>query len=395
MLQFSASDSTNPNWQEAVAELLEELNRSTKHDRAALVCLFVSLPFVEKLPEIAERITKALSPIHMLAAGASGIIAQNQEVEQGPGMSLLVTWSDELIARPFTYDQLNWAGVIDQPEAVRHHTAPRRGQPRAILLIADPFSAPTSSMLPALSNAWPDVPIIGGAASAGRRPRENRLYLSGQTYNQGAVGLVLSGPFEVQTTVSQGCRPVGKPHRITRCQRHIVQELDDAPALEVVRDTIAQLDPHDESLARNASLLIGRAVTNDKPRFGRGDFLIRQIVNADEEQGSFAVADPQIEQGQIIQFHVRDRQTAMEDYELLLEMQQLHGPAAGALLINCVGRGQSLFGQPDVDITTTQRALGNAPLAGFFAAGEFGLMHGQNFLHGHTASLAAFRNVEG
>jgi small ligand-binding sensory domain FIST len=37
-----------------------------------------------------------------------------------------------------------------------------------------------------------------------------------------------------------------------------------------------------------------------------------------------------------------------------------------------------------------QQELGNAPAAGFFAAGEIGPVAGDNFLHGFTATMAIF-----
>ncbi|MCC7408459.1 MAG: FIST C-terminal domain-containing protein, partial [Phycisphaeraceae bacterium] len=64
---------------------------------------------------------------------------------------------------------------------------------------------------------------------------------------------------------------------------------------------------------------------------------------------------------------------------------------AGALLVNCTDRGTSLYEQPNVDVNLAQTALGDVPLAGFFAAGEIGPIGNRSFLHSHTATLAVFR----
>jgi small ligand-binding sensory domain FIST len=66
-----------------------------------------------------------------------------------------------------------------------------------------------------------------------------------------------------------------------------------------------------------------------------------------------------------------------------------HRTAAG-LLFTCNGRGSRLFDQPDHDARVVSAALHDAPLAGFFCAGELGPVGGKNFLHGFTASLALF-----
>ena len=65
------------------------------------------------------------------------------------------------------------------------------------------------------------------------------------------------------------------------------------------------------------------------------------------------------------------------------------GPAAGALLFTCNGRGAHMFDVPDHDATTIGDML-DAPVGGFFCAGEIGPVGGRNFLHGFTATMAIF-----
>ena len=105
-----------------------------------------------------------------------------------------------------------------------------------------------------------------------------------------------------------------------------------------------------------------------------------------------AIGD-RVRQGETVQFHVRDATTAREDLEMMLTPQTLFGPASGALLFSCNGRGTHLYQQPDGDLTTIRQFLGPIPLAGFFCAGEIGPVAGENFVHGHTASLVLFRPV--
>lgn len=50
-----------------------------------------------------------------------------------------------------------------------------------------------------------------------------------------------------------------------------------------------------------------------------------------------------------------------------------------------------LFGQPGHDIGAVRKAYGTVPVAGFFAAGEFGPVGQRNFLHGFTASMLVVR----
>jgi small ligand-binding sensory domain FIST len=138
-------------------------------------------------------------------------------------------------------------------------------------------------------------------------------------------------------------------------------------------------------------LLIGRAMSEYKDSFARGDFVVRNLMGVDQESGAIAVTDL-VRVGQTMQFHVRDAATAGEDLSLLLDPQREKSPPpAGGLLFSCNGRGTRLFDTPCHDITTARSALPTTPLAGFFAAGEIGPVGGKNFIHGHTASFALFR----
>ena len=129
----------------------------------------------------------------------------------------------------------------------------------------------------------------------------------------------------------------------------------------------------------------GRVIDEHRETFGRGDFLVRNVIGGDQEIGALAVNDT-IEVGTTVQFHLRDAVCADEDLRELVAGRR----AEAALLFTCNGRGTRLFRRPDHDAEVVSDALDDAPVAGFFAAGEFGPVGGYNFLHGFTASLALF-----
>jgi small ligand-binding sensory domain FIST len=59
---------------------------------------------------------------------------------------------------------------------------------------------------------------------------------------------------------------------------------------------------------------------------------------------------------------------------------------AGAVYVTCAGRGGPHFGSPSAELALVQRALGDVPLVGFFAAGEIARRH----LYGYTGVLTLF-----
>src|SRR5207248_6435859 len=117
------------------------------------------------------------------------------------------------------------------------------------------------------------------------------------------------------------------------------EQLGGKPALIVLRDTINELSEEEKSLLGHG-LFIGRAISEYRDSFGRGDFLVRNLMGVDQESGAVAVTDF-VRVGQTVQFHVRDAETASEDLSLLLGSQAQSAPAAaaGALLFSCNGRG--------------------------------------------------------
>lgn len=363
-----------------------------------MALVFVSPHHVDGLTTIHRRLQDTLSPAVCLGVTAGGVIGRGMELEESSGLSLMVASMPGVALHPFSYEQIDWPAVLENPDELRQTLVPgtdgTEDDLRAILLFADPFSAPMVNLLPVLGQCWPNVPVIGGMASGGSRPGLNRLLLNGQVLRTGAVGLAIRGNISVQCTLSQGCRPIGKPYVITQSKRHLLYQLGGKAALGEIQHLINDIEDSERELIQTRGLMLGRVINEYKERHGRGDFLIRHLVGVDQEAGYIAVNDPQIRVGQTVQFHVHDQQTAREDFKLLLEAQKIYGDASGALLFSCNGRGQHLFDQPNTDACLVHDALGGIPLAGFFAAGEIGPVGGENFLHGHTASLAVFRPLD-
>ena len=227
-------------------------------------------------------------------------------------------------------------------------------------------------------------------ASGASQATYNRLFLDDQVMQSGGIGLTFSGNFSVDCIVSQGCRPIGEPMRVTNVEGNVVLELGGQPAIEVLNKLANKLEPAERELL-NSGLLLGSVIDEHKNHFGRGDFLVRSILGLDRKRKGIAAGEF-FRLGKTVQFHVRDAQTAVEDLQLLLDSQQLDAQPFAGLLVTCNGRGRGLFHEDDHDLTIIRERLGEVPIAGFFAAGEIGPIGGQSFLHGHTACLTLFRS---
>ncbi len=353
-----------------------------------LMWLFLSAHYTHFGRQIADGLCAALDPGLLIGCTAENVICKDSEIEGEPAISLAAAYLPGVRLTPFSLQPPNWHAFLLEPEEFRRVLgAPEDA--RLFILLVDPFSTPVDDVLQAINQSYPGVPAVGGLASGALRPQGNLLILNDGTMAEGLVGVALSGALDIDLVVSQGCRPVWDPMTITASEKNVIYGLEGRPPLALLQELIPELDDEDRALLQNG-LFIGRSVVplDDVP--GRGDFLIRGVIGVDWEQGTIAVGDI-IQDGEVIQFHLRDAFTAQEDLEMMLIPQMFRNPPGGALLFTCNGRGSRLYNFPDGDITVIQKSLGGAPLAGFFCAGEIGPIGRENFVHGHSAVLALFR----
>ncbi len=381
-MPFAAALSQHPLATHAVGEVTGQVLDKVG-EGAQLAVLFVSAAHTGAMEDIAAAVRSILQPEVLVGCTAASVVGGAREVEDQPAISLWAGTMSSVAPIRLTAEQ-----VGDQV-AVAGFPAPDvlPADGRALLVLADPFSFPVDSFLSGLGEqVGVDLPVVGGLASAARGPGGNRLVLGDQVLSDGAVGVILGG-VEVSTVVSQGCRPVGDPMIVTRGERQVIYELAGRPALDRVQELIQSLHPDDLQLAQRG-LHVGRVIDERKVDYGRGDFLIRNVLGADREVKAVAVGD-EIDVGDTVQFQVRDADTADEDLRHLMATSD--GDAA--LLFTCNGRGSHLFDVADHDAAIVSSAIADGPVAGMSCAGEIGPVGGRSFLHGFTASVVLFRDL--
>ena len=389
-MQFASAMSREVQTAAAVAEVLDNITSRLSDQSAHLSLVFASPHHLKDFPHQLQVMQERLSSHTLIGCTGGGVIGDQQEVEQRPALSLMAAHLPGVTVTPFHIEQPE----LEQ-ETSESYWHERLGlspddQPTFILL-PDPYVIDPRKLLDVLNSAYPQRPVLGGLASGGQSQSSCALFLDGEVLH-GAVGIALQGDFVLHTVVSQGCKPIGRPQFVTRCEDQIIYELSGRPALEVARETVGKLSPEDQELARTA-LLIGRVVDEYKETFERGDFLIRTLLGADPKSGAIAVGET-TRPGQTVQLHVRDADTAREDLTEMMDAltpKLADRPAQAALVFSCNGRGAHLYGKPNHDSEMIAAATGDIPSAGFFCNGEIGPIGNSNFLHGFTASIGIFQ----
>jgi small ligand-binding sensory domain FIST len=373
---------------QAARAVIDSVEKQLGAGPVDLALVFVSSGFAARSEVFSAQIHSALSPRVLAGCSAEGVIGNGEEIESPFAVSLIAARlpGAAIENRPLSRAELRRA--IGGPGGILGGV-PVPADARLVILTADPRTAPMDLLLGALNDKFRGVPVVGGMASAVPAAGGNVLFSRTDLLRDGAVMTVLSGALDIDVVVSQGCRPVGRVYRVSDSRDNVILGLENSAPLEELKRLVENLSAADRELLRNG-IYLGRAIDPRKETFGRGDFLIRGVVGVDPRTGAISVGEL-LDPGDVVQFHLRDAQTATEDLELVLSPHTLFGAPRGALLFSCNGRGTRLYDRPNGDVSVVDRFFPGVSVAGFFCAGEIGPVGGKTFLHGHTAALALFR----
>ena len=376
--------STAPDIVAAIDGLIAKLAADLGDGRPDLVVAWFTPHHSGDVTVLRKRILDRLNPRVLLGCPAAGVIGENVEVEDQAGVAL---WAGRWPGSVLTPFQLEVEEVDGE--------ATLKGWPAEVeagsgfLVLADPYTTPGDALLDGFAQRWPGAPVIGGMASGTQGPGQALFLTNDGLHDEGVIGVAIGGSVRIDPLVSQGCRAVGRHFIVTKAQQNVILALGGKPALDQLRVVFGEVPARDQQLMQTA-LHVGRVVDERKSTYGRGDYLVRNVLGFDLENKALAINEL-VRPGQTVQFMVRDRDAASEDLETLLADEAKRGPALGALLFSCNGRGKHLFGKPHHDIAHVHKGFGDVPTAGFFCNGEIGPVGGQPFLHGFTASIALFR----
>ena len=359
-------------------------------ERADLAIVFATGEHADEIPSLLSSVERAAGTPYIVGCSASGVIAQGREVEDGPAIGVLAVRSDAIRATPFLFrdsgDQGLTAGIH-----VGQRLAGSRATEDVVLVWPDPFRVRPDRMLQGLDATLGSVPVAGGAASCSDGASET-FQFNGCEAGCGAVsGVRLAGGIRHQVAVTQGCRPLGEPLRVTGAHENLVLELDGVPALEALR----KLAPHDlveDPEAALASLSVALLPEGGGGALRPGEYLVRNILAVDPDTGVIAVA-AEVEEGQQLLFAIREPEAARADVERMARRAAAAAPPGGysfGLYFNCLARGRSLYGRSGVDAGILSQHLKDIPILGFFCNAEIAPVAGMNHLFTYTGVLVLF-----
>jgi small ligand-binding sensory domain FIST len=370
----------------ALEASLEAIERSGAA-RADLAQVFVTGDAHTRAHEALHAVRRVTGAPVVVGCSGAGVLTERREVEDELAVAVLAVRGERLVVTPFSFDRQGERRQLGAELAQR--IGPTVADGGCALVLPDAVGCNPPALLTGLHDALGFVPVLGAVAAGGPM---FELYNTDAV--EGAlVGVALSGLAPV-IGVTQGCTPIGEPYVITHAEANVIQRIGSRPALEMLTQAI-RANPETEARVRQAGVFAGLAMDPAKSPLERGDFLVRNLVGADQSSGALAVAE-RVRVGQTLQFQIRDARASREDLSGMLDelAERLGGrrPAFGCYF-DCAGRGRGLFGVPDHDVTLIRERLGEFPLVGFFGNGEFAPIGRRNFFHNYTGALVIFPGV--
>ncbi|HTK83899.1 MAG TPA: FIST C-terminal domain-containing protein [Patescibacteria group bacterium] len=384
--RFASASAAGTDWRDAARRVLEQLEKA-RLPASNIGFLYITGELVDEAASILDLFRSVTKVEHWLGAAGAGVLGTGISHIGQPAISAMIGYiaADDFCVSP--------AASLDSDA---HEIALDRWleahYPMLVLVHGAPdFDVDAQGTLAAIERRTSG--FLAGGISSSRKPV---LFADGVD-GSGFSGAVFSQNVAVATALTQGCAPLGPVHTVTRCEDHVLMELDGQRASDVFLEDLRALGGAGMQEC-DAESLIGRFRGDVHIAFpvsgsDQRDYLVRNALGVDPERGWIALAQP-VANGDKLLFVHRDGETMRADLSRMLtdlraRLTRERGSfaPAGALYISCVARMQQGFSDsPGSEMELVREIIGDAPLAGFYAAGEIS----NSRLYGYTAVLILF-----
>ena len=357
-------------WQEALGQVRAALAEAGGTATTGVV--YVSDNVADRLPEIVEALTADTGITDWAGTVGMGVCGTGRAAFGRPAVAAAAFDFPQAAVRlvPGVRDDAGEAGAGLAGWAA--------GQARTTALLhADPRNQSMGEIVADLSETLGAF-TVGGIASA-----EGRTAQLAGTVEEGVVsGLVFGEAVRVVSGLSQGCTPIGPARTVTRSHNNLVVEIDGEPAFDVLCNDLGF-----NTVARIREAAPWLHAARPVPGSSEADYLVRNIIGLDAQDGIVALG-ALIDPGERLIFVRRDPAAAEADLRRMLRgaKARLSGPAQGGVYVSCLARGPHMFGSEDRELEIVREEVGDLPLAGFFANGEFS----GGRIYGYTGVITLF-----
>jgi hypothetical protein len=238
------------------------------------------------------------------------------------------------------------------------------------------------------------LPLWGGGAG-------NNLDTVGPTYQYcddevisgGISYALLSGKAQASWAISHGLVPIGGERIVTRSKGNVIYEIDDKPAVEVLKEHLpeqALTEERDWMRYAISLALCFRAPSHMKDE----EYVVRGVPALRMADGSIIV-QTEVSEGTSVWFSSRDKEKMITGLDRMARQikEQLGGEKPKLVFqFECLTRGKTMLREQEklqLLKRFRQSVDPEAPWAGFYTIGEIGPVEKHNDLHLFTSVVLA------
>ena len=373
---------------QAVEEAAAQAMARAEISRADFAMIFFTADHAAHPKDLASALIRSVGTDSVIGSSAAGVLTGDGETEGSSGVAVCAIASDAIAARPFIFEP--WRGnEAHLGTSFGDFLAKTDEKNSLMILLPDTYQGNPQPLLASMARRAGFHPVIGAGSSEDGTAGATYQVCGEKVATNAIAGAYISGDFDVQVDITQGCQPIAEPMMITKAEGNLIYEINQRPAMEVFAGLLK--GPLREDLRRAVSVIfVGLPANRQENSVAPGQYLVRNIIGVDAGKGIIGIADEVVE-GDAMIFAMRDGARAREDLEQMLLRQTAalgnRKPALG-IYFNCCARGNSLYGIPGIDSAYIRQALGDIPLVGMFGGYELAPLGRANHLFAYTGVLA-------
>ena len=382
-------------------EAAEQALQKAGVDRPDFVFMFASIGYDQHSVLRAVRETTGGAPL--TGCSAAGTI--NGDAADESNFSVLVT--------AISSDELRWtnglaAGLETDPRAVGKRVAQDllpnlSAETIGLFVFPDgvyDFLVATSTLdnfFAGLQENLPSerfLPLWGGGADFNMTASPaSYQYCDDEVISDGVSYALLSGKARAGWAISHGCIPIGEERKVTRSHGNVIYEIDDKPAVEVLKEYLpegALTDDRDWMRYAISLALCFRAPSYIKDE----EYVVRGVPAVRIAEGSIAV-QTEVQEGTSVWLSSRDKEKISTGFDRMAAQikEQLGGEKPKLVFqFECGTRGKMMFREQEKLqlLRRFRQSLDpDAPWVGFYTAGEIGPVEEHNLRHLYTSAVLA------
>lgn len=394
------------------AALPEDITRSLAEARGHVASpagglVFLSGALAQSAARVAEYVRVAWKGVPACVIPAAGVITERGETESTSAMSGIL-WaggraatfsssSDDSDDDQLGRDELRAADPSPTLASSLEAAAIAAGKPRSATAIVFARSeALRDEILDGFAGAAAKVCVLGAGTTSGRAITVDP---GGRITRGELAGLLISGLATPIVESTPACRLLSPFLPIEEASGGFVLRVGGRSALdflssltnEMGRDAATQGAPQ----GRSAPIVFAAIADGEAVNEGEDRYTVRPVRGVDPARGGVLIGR-EARVGARFTFGVRDAGAAragLESAARAVATAALGSAPRFAIYLSCAGRGEALYGAPDVESRILRQRFGDLPIAGMHSSFELTpWAHGAARLALYTGVLALFRS---